>query len=243
MLSPGLAAATVLIAVGVVLGSGLLADVAEQLRTATKDAFDSLVALRSARATSYDANADESRYLLDSARASQYEQAFLIKSQQLVQLPDATVATWDAKLASAVAAYHRDQRDVGWGGYLGVEFRNVTFPGERSAAELALARYETYQLDDRRVRSLATSGHLEEAVAFCTDYSPGASNDAFEQYDTAMSALIDINQRAFDRAIGQGEGRLRGWTAGCWVGGVAVLLLVGAGIYSRLREYRPARSN
>jgi hypothetical protein len=169
-------------------------------------------------------------------------QAVLAKSQQLVEFRGATVATWDANLATAVAAYHRDPRDVGWGGYLGTEFRNITLPGEGSAAEPTLVRYQAYQVDDRRIRSLATSGHLEEAVAFCTDYSPGGSNDAFDQYDKAISALIDINQQAFDRVIGRGESRLQGWTAGCWAGGVAVLLLIGAGTYGRLREYRPARS-
>ena len=43
---------------------------AEHLRVAKKDAFDSVLALTQARAVSYDANADESRYLIDPDRAA-----------------------------------------------------------------------------------------------------------------------------------------------------------------------------
>lgn len=46
---------------------------AECLRVAKKDSFDSVLALNRARAVSYDANADESRYLADPQRADQYE--------------------------------------------------------------------------------------------------------------------------------------------------------------------------
>jgi hypothetical protein len=38
------------------------------LKVAKQDAFDSILALTQARAVSYDANADESRYLVDPAR-------------------------------------------------------------------------------------------------------------------------------------------------------------------------------
>ena len=47
---------------------------------AKSEAFDSIVALSQARAVSDDANADESRYLVDPARAGQYQQAFEDKS-------------------------------------------------------------------------------------------------------------------------------------------------------------------
>jgi hypothetical protein len=61
---------------------------------AKQDAFDSVLALSRMRAVSYDANADESRYLVDPARAGQYRQAFLDKSQQVLQLDGASLATF-----------------------------------------------------------------------------------------------------------------------------------------------------
>jgi hypothetical protein len=236
--APALVLATGLVAVAVVLSSGLLADEAEHLRVAKKDAFDSILALSQARAVSYDANADESRYLLDPGRAEQYQQAFLAKSEQLVHLPDAELTTWDRQLAAAISAYQGNHADVGWAGFLGTEFRNITFPGERAAAETTLLRYQTYQLDDRQIRALAAQGRLADAVAFCTSYAPGASNAAFSQYDDALAALIAINQHAFDRAISDGENGLQGWVLSLWAGAFLVMVLVGVGIWPRLREYR-----
>jgi hypothetical protein len=239
VIAPALVGASTLVAIGLLLAVTLLTGLAEHLRVAKKDAFDSLLALNTARAVSYDANADESRFLLDPGRAEQYQQAFLTKSQQIVQVPGATISTWDSRLTVAVDAYQRRPFEILWGGYLGTEFRNITFTGERAAAETTLHRYQAYQLDDRRIRALSTAGHLDEAVALCTDYSPGGSNYAFDQYDTALSAVIAINQKAFDEAIDRGQHSLQGWTTGLWTGGLAVLLLLWRGTAHRLNEYRP----
>jgi hypothetical protein len=186
------------------------------LKVAKQDAFDSLVVLSQARAVSYDANADESRYLVDPARAAQYQQAFLDKSQQVVDLPGATITSYDARYADAVAAYQAHHTDLRFEGYLGSEFRNITFTGERQAAEETLAAYQTYQRDDRHIRALNTSGNLNEAIRFDTSYAPADSNGAYTMYDNALVKLTTINQRAFDRAIRAGEHELRGWAGIPW---------------------------
>lgn len=239
LLSPALAAATVILVVLTAGGVATMAAQAEHLRVAKQDAFDSIVALMQARAVSYDANADESRYLLDPQRAAQYQDAFAAKTRQLVELPDATLSTFDAAFAAAIRGYQTDHADVGWGGYFGTEFRNITFVGERAAAEATLLHYQTYQADDRRIRQLATSGHLDKAIAFCTSYQPGQSNDAFTRYDNALAALIAINQHAFDRSVRDGQtgvstGRIAGATAGL----LLVVALTLAGVAGRLAEYR-----
>jgi hypothetical protein len=238
LINPTLAAVTVLATVGTLLGIGLLSSEAEHLRAAKKDAFDSILALTQARAVSYDANADESRYLVDPDRAGQYQQAFLDKSQQLVSLPGATLATWDQNMATALQAYQHDNRDVGWTGFFGTEFRNITFAGERAQAEATLLRYQTYQVDDRRIRAMVVAGRLSDAIAFCTSYAPGASNYAFDQYDQALAALITINQHAFDQTITDGQRELDGQTLTLWIGCAVVLALLVVGVWPRLREYR-----
>ena len=55
---------------------------------------------------SYDANADESRYLVDPARAAQYQQAFLAKSQRLADVGKVGIFGYDAALAADIRAYH-----------------------------------------------------------------------------------------------------------------------------------------
>ncbi|MFF2133885.1 hypothetical protein ACFVW1_53000, partial [Streptomyces olivochromogenes] len=89
-----------LVSLAVLLGIQALSAIAEQLRGARRDAFDSVVALSRARAIAYDANADESRCLLDPERRDQYAQAFLAKSQELYGLKGATLTTYDDGLAT-----------------------------------------------------------------------------------------------------------------------------------------------
>ena len=232
--SPPLLVATVAATVGLVLSVGLLTTEADQLKVAKKDAFDSLIALESGRAITYDANADESRFLVDPARALQYQQEFVTKSQEFLDLPGASITTWDSQLKAAIAAYQARETDVRWGGLMGTEIGNITFPGERAAANDALLSYQAYQLDDRRIRALNAAGNLGDAIALAI----GDSNVKFATFDTAFGRVIGINQSAFDQAIADGDNALRGWTIGLWVGCAALLLLSWLGTRRRLSEYR-----
>jgi len=241
-INPAIVLATLIAAGLVISGTMLTGDEAEYLRATKKDAFDSILALNQARAVSYDANADESRYLVDPERADTYEKAFLTKTLQLVSLSGATVPTFDQRFATALRAYQQDNKSIEWYGYYGTEFRNITFVGERAAAEATLQKYQVYQVDDRRIRKLTTSGRLRDAIAFCTSYDPGQSNWAFDQYDKALAALIGINQHAFEGSIAGGEHRLRGWTVIPVVAGVAVLGLLLLGLRRRLAEYQVPRN-
>lgn len=239
LLNPALAGASLIALVLVATSTTALYAQARYLRVAKVEAFDSIIALSQARAISDDANADESRYLVDPARAAQYQQAFENKSQQLIRLARAGIFQYDAALARAISAYHANNADIRFGGNFGVEFRNITFTGERAAAEKTLAAYQVYERDDRHIRALNHSGDLRGAIAFDTSYAHGNSNWAFTQYDNALVALIAINQRAFDGAIGAGQQGTNGWTG--LIPAVAVILitvLVLAGVRPRLAEYR-----
>jgi hypothetical protein len=235
---PALLAATVLAAVAVGGSIAVLTAEAEHLRGAKKDAFDSVLALSRARAISYDANADESRFLVDPQRATQYEAAFTAKSRQLMDLGDAGLSSYDAALAEALATYRANQRDLRFHGFYGIEFRNVTFTGERAAAERTVAAYQVYQRDDRRIRQLVAQGDLDGAIAFCTSYAQGDSNWAFGQYDEALTAVIGINRDAFAHSIAEGEQGLRGRTVAAWLLALAIAGLVLIAVRPRLAEYR-----
>jgi hypothetical protein len=238
LLNPALALAT-LVTIGLaVAGASRFSAEAQHLQVAKKDAFDSILALSEARAVSYDANADESRYLVDPARAGQYQQAYLTKSQRLAGLGPVDIFHYDAALAQAIDAYRANHADVRFGGYLGVEFRNITFTRERAAAEQTLAAYQVYERDDRRIRAL-NARDLRAAIAFDTSYAPGNSNWAFNRYDQALVSLIDINQRAFTAAIQAGQQGTQGWTGLIPAGAVAfIVLAILVGVRPRLAEYR-----
>jgi hypothetical protein len=238
VVNPALAAATLLAVVFTAVAATRLSGASDDLTVAKQDAFDSIVALTQARAVSYDANADESRYLVDPARAGQYQQAFLSKSQQLADVGPVAISGYDAALAADVKAYQQDNSDIRFGGYLGAEFRNITFYGERQAAVATLLAYQRYEKDDRTLRAMAKE-NLAAAVAYDTGTAPGQSDWAFNAYDAALSSVIAINQRAFTSALAAGQGAVAGWDLGFpAAGAVLVAALTLAGVRPRLAEYR-----
>ncbi|GAA4628851.1 hypothetical protein GCM10023196_046940 [Actinoallomurus vinaceus] len=237
--NPFLLIATLVAGIVTVAGTSTLTGEARHLRVAKKDAFDSVLALSQARAVGYDANADESRYLVDPARRPEYEPAFLAKTQQLAGLPAVTTpAGYPAALRQAWNAYGADHTDIGWSGYLGTEFRNITFPGERDLAERTLQAFLTYEQDDSTMRALARRGRLHDAIRFNTAFTPGNSNYDFDQYDKNLTALIDLNRSHFTKSIHAGEKDLNGWSLIPWAAALGVIGLAFAGVRPRLAEYR-----
>ena len=237
MINPALVAATVIAIALVATTVAQLSAEAGHLRVAKQEAFDSIIALTQARAVSYDANADESRYLVDPGRAAQYQQAFLVKSEQIADVGPVGIFGYDAALAADIRAYDHDNADVRFGGYLGAEFRNITFPGERAAAVRTLLAYQVYERDDRVLRALAKSNR-PAAVAFDIGTAATQSDGAFNRYDAALSSVIAINSRAFTAAVAGGQGGV-GWDVGFPAGAAVILaLLLLAGVLPRLAEYR-----
>jgi hypothetical protein len=237
VMNPALAAA-VLIALGVsITAATQISAQQDYLHTARRDAYDSVVALTRARAVAYDANADESRYLLDQPNAAEHEQHFFEKTQQLMHLPGATIHTYDARAATAMDAYRANQEDLRFTGFFGDEFRNITFRGERKAAEDVVARYQVYEKDDRRIRALATSGDVTAAIAYCVSYKPGDSNWAFGQLDTALQKIIGINTDAYEKASSEGAGSALSGPLGLAGATVVIAALAVIGLRRPLAEF------
>jgi hypothetical protein len=238
LVNPALAAATVL-AVGLaVAGAAQLGAQAGNLKVAKQEAFDSILALTQARAVSYDANADETRFLVDPDRAAEYQDAFLRKSLELVNVGNVGIFSYDAALAADIRAYQQDHADVRFGGYLGTEFRNITFTGERAAATRALLAYQVYEKYDRKLRGLAKT-NLDQAIAFDIGTSPGQSDWAFNRWDAALGSVITINENAFTAAIGDGHTTGSPWIVLIPAIGTALIVALAiAGTRRRLAEYR-----
>ncbi len=237
--SPPLALATVLTAAGLVYGLSLVSAADQHLKVAKSSAYDSVIALSRARAVAYDSNADESRYLSDPAGADGYQQSFFDKTQSIARIDGAGLFTYSPDLDRLVTAHQQDPSQVGFGGYLGTELRNITFPGEQAAADRVLTTFQVYQADDRKLRALNTQGRLADAVTFDTGNAPGQSNADFGLLSDAFAGVIAINQQAFDHAVEQSDGDLGAGAAGA--GGallLAGLVLTVVAVRPRLREYR-----
>lgn len=224
-LNPPVAVATVLAAWLGVAGFLVLGDESGRLGSAESDAAASMRLAWQARSASYDAHADESRYLLDPLRADQYEKAFLEKSQSVLGVPAAGLSEYAERLS--------DVTNVPARGFLGQLLATLDSPRERDAAQRVLSAYLDYQRSDGSMRELLAAGARAGAVALC------AVDTRFTTYIAALDELVDLNQREFDASIADDESALEGWTGPIPYGaGILVVVLVGAGVWPRLNEYR-----
>ncbi|MBR7837768.1 hypothetical protein KDL01_31120 [Actinospica durhamensis] len=231
------------------LGLTVQLGAAAHLHEAKQEAYDSINALTRARAVSDDANADESRWLLEgrsaALQASFFQKIGTVAGVSGVSAEDAGADphAYYSGLSGAVGELRLDAAadsvsHVTIDGYLGTELNNITFPGEATAAYSAARAFDSYVQDDATIRADAASGNAAGAVAFDIGVQPGASNYAFNQYMTELGTVIQINQAAFTAGIAAGES---GIGVPTWVllivGELLMLLLITEAARVRLREY------
>ena len=160
--------------------------------------YDSVVALMDARASAYDANAAESRWLLDPVMRAQHEQMFVKRAGELVTLKAGS------DFASAEKqALNKETINV-FTGSLATELNNITFTGEREVATETLHWFGVYVAIDKQIRALELSGHHAEAVALCIGNENGQSNWAFNKFDGALGDTLKINQDKLDEYVAAG---------------------------------------
>ncbi len=231
LLNPILLAATAIAFLFMGFTFRALFSASNQLRIAKEDAFESIHALWQVRALAYSANGDESRYLLDSAMATKYEQAFATKVAKLAEIPD--VETFK-KIVNTLTS---GGTNAGFKGLFADELNNITFKGEREAAIATLAAFGTYFEIDQQIRQLQQSGNHDAAVNLCIGNNQGQSNWAFDRFDSALDKTIAINQQAFDQAVDQGFKDIEGFEITVPIALSAIALLTLLGLLPRTKEY------
>ena len=245
-----LAVGAVVALVAGVLGLSTQLSEANHLQVAKQSAYDSIFALDRAQAVSDDANADESRWLLENLDPAKQTSFFTEVSQVAgVQGVSAGAAaanpsSYYTALSTAVGALQpNSSADTVSGvtikGFLGTELGNVTFPGEAEAAYTAAQDFNAYIQDDGKIRADAEAGNLAGAVSVDIGLSSGQSNYDFNKYMTALGQVIQIYTQGFDSAVSAGQSGLgaTGW-AELLVAELLLLALVTQAGYLRLREYR-----
>jgi hypothetical protein len=229
LVNPQLLGATVLLAVFGVYLIFIFVSASEQLRAAKQDSFDSIHALWKARAAAYDANAEESLYLLERGTLqTRHEEAFFSRSEQLLSgLPPLEA------VAQAALGRFKDIK-----GFIGVELNNITYPGEREAAIEMLRTFVDYIQIDRKIRDLERAGRHAEALALCVGTAPGQSDWTFERFDKALVKVLDINERFFTTQVASAFSYLARipWASPFVALAIAVLSFLG--LQPRIREYR-----
>ena len=231
-----LAGATVATALFVLVMFGVLTAEKERLRAAKEDGFDSIRALWKARAAAFEANGDESAYLLvydesaDTRRSdrARYTLQFQQKSKQVAD-------TSPSLLASALAP--APGQKVLFTGYLANELNNITFDGEKQAAEQMTHDYAASMQIDRKIRELEEAGQHEAAVALCAGAGADQSNGAFDKFDKSLGAVLKINQDEFDKTVAAAFGTFKWAMPIAPVFALLIASLAWFGLYQRIREY------
>jgi hypothetical protein len=223
------ATAIAIIFLGYTLSS--FAGATTHLKVAKKDAFDSLLALRQMRSLSYRANADESRYLLDRANASQHEQSFNTRITEILAIPPGF------SNESLIKEVNANSSVGGLAGFFASSLNNITFAGEKELAIETFKAFNEYLKNDAKIRQLANSGNLAEAISLCIGTRTSKSDGVFDRYRKIHTQLMQLNEKEFNRNIELGNDRLANFEmiAAVALGSVAILTLIG--LRPRLAEY------
>jgi hypothetical protein len=259
--NPGLAAATI-VAIGFT-GYALQAfgAHARDLRGVKLDSYDSVAALLATRADAYEANAAESRWLLDRAARPEHERTFFDYAGKLVTFRGGQTFAGAHEIAlrrnaDMVARMSRGLDPIGAGaaaraamplegmdGSLRRALDNITFPSTDPAADEPTQAAETlrtfgvYYAMDAKLRRLELTGDHTDAVRFCIGTQPDESNGAFLAFDAALSRWLQINEdwmQRYTEAAFDDVARL-GYLALAMALATAALLLFA--FRSRLEEY------
>ena len=196
------------------------------LKVAKEDAFDSIHALWQADAIAYDANGDETRYLLGGIRSGLFEQQYREKVKKLTTLAQAD----DAMFA-------RSQVPLSYQGFFAVEMRNITFPGERDAALKMIKNFAAYDKVDGKIRAAELAGRHADAVELCIGAGKDQSNATFDRFDAALREVIAINHKEFDAVVDTGMRALVVAGVLLPIAALLVAALALVGLRRRLREY------
>ena len=182
-----------------------LANCSNQTKIAKEDSYDSIVSLLHARADSYDANAAESRWLLDRERSAIHEKCFVDKTNLVAQFEpghdiDKTVETAQKQLAAG-----QKLSLPGFSGALAEELNNIRFDGEGQAAIESLQDFHEYVATDSKIRKLANEGKEAAALKLGLGYDAKASNYLFRRYDDALERALKINEAELELAFKTGK--------------------------------------
>ncbi|MFD1541819.1 hypothetical protein [Nonomuraea guangzhouensis] len=208
--APALVVATVLTAAGLVTGTALLNRQGQALEEAKRGGFDSVLTLTRARAISKSMYGDQSRYLLDRFRKDTYEHNFLDKSQTIAAVESTSLPDYQSKL------------HANFQGLLG------SLTGQDRQRLFAV--YQRFQQADGRMRTM----QAEAAIKFWD----GELTQIYESYDKVLEDLVRRHESDFERAIDNGDGALETLLRSIPAGLAAGALLILAGVWPRLREYR-----
>jgi biopolymer transport protein ExbB/TolQ len=228
-LNPLCLAATLLTAGLLLYTNHAISTAFEKIEVVKTDAFDSIHSLWRAKAVAYEANARESRYLLDKQGAAADESRFMELSKMMASNTDQlAIVTQPGRVSKPAATLT---------GLLPDELRSISFPGEREAVVDAASNWLTYLKIDGQIRMLEGTGQHDKAVALCLGEEAGQSNWAFKGFIDSIEKALKINQDQFEMATEKGLEALQNFEIIAPLMGLLAALACLFGVLPRIREY------
>ncbi|WP_017627565.1 hypothetical protein [Nocardiopsis chromatogenes] len=231
ILNPALAAAVAGAAVLTVAAAGVLVLQAERMRQAKEEGLDPLLALSRVRAVCTGMNGDQSRFLLDGEGADTYEQVYLQNARSLLYVEGDDLADYYDGVDRAVGAYPEGEDMLG---ILGREAAELADQGRTTEVDDVLQAYRAFTQADWELRRTAA----EDGTGAAVQARVGEVQSAYEEFDAAVVELKDTHGRNYEQAVEAGDRGLAGWDWGLPAAAAVLAVLVAAGIYPRLAEYR-----
>ncbi|MDR3616865.1 MAG: hypothetical protein P4L53_25130 [Candidatus Obscuribacterales bacterium] len=207
------------------------------LKIAKDDSYDSIAALMNARADAYDANACQSRWLLDRQNTESIEKSF---STAVGKIASFGPENDYSKTVEKVEKQIKDGAKVnvpGFGGALADALANLRFAGESQAAFDMLKAFGAYQTADQSMKRYEKSGDHKTAIELGLGYDPDATKYAFNKFDDALLRTLAINKEQFDRAIKDATSDVHGLTISCLLVAFLIIVCTYWGLRDRLAEY------
>jgi hypothetical protein len=207
-----------------------LSNAAGLLKVASEDAFPSLYSIRKARALSYQANSDESRYLLDKVNAATHEANFRQRVKVIMSLPrDLTLEDITRKIKSNSKA---DLQRVT--GLVAGAVNNITFPGEGPALIESLRAWQNYVEVDDKIRQKEQAGDHQGAINVCL----GESDVAYGIFKKKLQKVQEINEAAMKESLDKSDRALAYFEVQAAIALLLVVFLTQYGLKPRIKEYQ-----
>jgi hypothetical protein len=210
---------------------------AYRLKVITKDAFDSIHWLWSARAVAADAYGARGRVLLFAHSDNQPAALRNLEDcqEKILQLPPGQITL--SSLRDNPQPAETLTKNPQFKGFLPDELRNITFTGEREAALAAVQTWSRYREADQQSAVLETNNRHADAVSLHLSKEASGGLGTASRFDQALELVIAINQAVFDKTVAEGLNKLQGldWMVVALCLGVMATTI--AGIWPRIREY------
>jgi CHASE3 domain sensor protein len=203
---------------------------AGSLKVASEDAFPSLYSIRKARALSYQANSDESRYLLDKVNAATHEASFNQRVKQIMTLPK-DLSIEDIKLKITTNSKADLNRVTG---LVAGAVKNVTFEGEGDALIESLRAWQNYVNVDDKIRQKERAGDHQGAINICL----GESDAAYETFKKKLQKVQEINEAAMKNSLEESDRALAFFEVQAAIALLVVAILTQYGLKPRIKEYQ-----